>query len=220
MSQRTGQGAAVNPDNINMFYLTAVLTGVVFLASVTISFFGLYAVGLQQGLPPYLAWLTPLVLDAAILVFTLVSLIQRRRGNKFARFFAIIAVGVVTTMSMSLNFLHSYYAVGFGTPMEIAATVVNASAPLSIWVTTEMLVGLIMRQPPAPRAATVKSVATRKATVPATRKKPAPRTVDRPRVEAEERPAVAAFTPAPALHPVAPARRTPDRAPVAAFGSR
>lgn len=166
-TNRTGAGAAVNPDRLGFFYAVAVAVGVVFLASAVISFNGLYAVGLEQGLHPDLAWVTPIMLDVAILVFTMASLIQRRRGNRGQRIFAVISVAWVTLTSMGLNFLHSYYAVGIDTPMQIAATFVNTFAPASIFVTTELLVGLVIKPPPAPREPRARAAAKPKA-----RKKP------------------------------------------------
>lgn len=151
MAHRTGAGATINPDNIKMFYATSVGVGLVFIASVVISFFGLYAVGLAQGLPPHLAWFTPVMIDVAILVFTMAALIQKRRGNRFARFFASTGVALATIMSVALNFSHSYYTIGIHDIKSATGTIVNAIAPVFIWVTTEMLVALVTKQPPAPR---------------------------------------------------------------------
>lgn len=150
-SHRTGAGATINPDNIKMFYATAVGVGIVFAASVITSSFGLYAVGLAQGLPPEIAWVTPVMIDSAILVFTAVALIMKRRGNTFGRFYASAGVGLATLLSVGLNFLHSYYAIGVASLEAATGTLVNSIAPLFIWITTEMLVMLVTKQAPAPR---------------------------------------------------------------------
>lgn len=172
MSHKTGAGAALNPDNRIVAGAVAVLTMVVFLAAALMSFQGLYAVGLEQGLKGGQAAATPIMIDASILVFTGVSLIQRRRGNRWARGLAIASVGVATLMSSTLNLLHSLSEVGFSTFMEGCATVASTSAPVFIWVTTEHLAGLVLKQPPAPRAPSAKAVTAKKRTTPA--RKPAP----------------------------------------------
>lgn len=155
MTHRTGAGATINPDNIVMFRIAAVLVGVVFLASAITSSFGLYAVGLAQGLPPLFAWTTPVMIDVAIVVFTMVAMIQKRRGNMFARLFASFSVALAALLSVGLNFLHSYYEIGVADLASATGTGVNTIAPLFIWVTTEMLVMLVTKTPPVTRAVPV-----------------------------------------------------------------
>lgn len=151
-NHRTGAGAAINPDSIWMFRFVAIGVFIVFAASVTISSFGLYAVGIAQGLPPNVAWVTPVMIDVPILVFTGAALIQKRRGNRFARVFASFGVGFMTLVSAILNYLHSYYAIGIDTIEGATGTAVNTLAPVLIFMSTETLVFLVTKQAPAPRA--------------------------------------------------------------------
>lgn len=181
MGHRTGAGAAINPDSIASFWVTVSAVIVVFLSSAAISFMGLYQVGLDQGLPRYMAWLTPVMIDSSIIVFTMAALIFRSRGRRMAMVSTRVAVGLVTVISMTLNSLHSYYAIGIDTVQSATATIVNGLAPLFIFVSTEALVTLITKQPPAKREP---------APAPARKKAPArkPATTRAPKAPAEPRP--------------------------------
>jgi uncharacterized membrane protein YgcG len=204
-----------------MFVFTAVGVGLVFASSVTISSFGLYAVGLAQGLPPEVAWVTPVMIDVAILVFTMAAMIQKRRANAFARVFASMGVGLATLLSVALNFLHSYYAVGVETLQAATGTVVNTVAPMFIWVTTEMLVMLVTKQPAPPRAAQAKGGSSK-------RKKPASRKSssrsgggDSGGTSSESASSRPASAPQQYPRPPIPTpQRDPGRTPVSAFDAR
>lgn len=155
---------------------------VTFGAQVTISFFGLWAVGAAANMGN-LAWVVPVGIDVPILVFTGAALAQQRRGNKGYRWFASIFVFIMTAVSCLLNYLHGVDTYDLSTNMGRAALIVASLAPLLIFANVEVLTHLVTKAPPAPRdPAAPKRAPVKKA--PAKRKPAAPKPQPEPVAEA------------------------------------
>jgi hypothetical protein len=143
---RTGAGARFNPDNIGLY--RAVNAGVIItaLAAIAISWQGLTAVG-GWFLPDYAAWLLPIAIDVAIVVFTLATLARRARGESIVLLLigAYGLTGVSAAANASHVFLEPNPALGH-VEVIIAATLAGL-APLLILLTTEVL-GTLITKPP------------------------------------------------------------------------
>lgn len=157
---RTGAGARINADSIVMYRL--IVAGIIAtaLAAVVTSWNGLIYVAGWQGLAPEWRWVTPVMIDVAIVVFTLGSLAKKSRGEKMF-LFAFGAYGL-TVVSSATNFLHTVALRGLNSFEDITGAGLNALAPLLILLTTEVLGSLITRPKRVPRKKTRKSAVRRR----------------------------------------------------------
>ena len=147
---RTGAGARFNADHIALY--RAVNAGVIItaLAAIAISWQGLTAVG-SWFLPIYAAWLLPIAVDVAIVVFTLATLSRRSRGESVG--LLLLGAYGLTGVSAVANFGHVVLEPRPDLqPLQlgIAATLAGL-APLLILLTTEVLGTLITKPPRADR---------------------------------------------------------------------
>ena len=161
MRHRTGAGARINPDHINMQRLVVLGVLVAFAASVLTSWNGLVAVAAWQHLAPEWRWLTPLMIDVPIVILTLAGLILRARQESTV----LVDIGAfgLTTISSAANFLHTVSLGGLGTFEAWAGACINALAPFLVLMSTEVLGGLITRSRRADREARAKERAKAKA---------------------------------------------------------
>ncbi len=140
---RTGAGARINADHIILYRL--IIAGIVAtaLAAIVTSWNGLTYVAGWQHLAPELRWVTPVMIDVAIVVFTLGALAKRSRGESLL-LFQVGAYGL-TLISSAANFLHAVALSGLGDFEAYTGAALNALAPLLILLTTEVLGSLITR---------------------------------------------------------------------------
>ena len=140
---RTGAGARLNPDHINMQRLVVVGVVIGFLASILTSWNGLAAVAEWQGLAPAWRWLTPLMIDSPIVVLTLAGLILRKREQSTW----LVTVGAygLTAVSAIANFMHTVSIRGLDSADDWAGAFINALAPFLVLLSTEVLGSLITR---------------------------------------------------------------------------
>lgn len=145
---KTGAGARLNADHIALYRLVVAGVIVTALAAVAISWQGLTAVG-SWFLPPAFAWLLPVAIDVAIVVFTLATLSRRSRGETVA----LLLVGAygLTAVSAAANAMHVFLEPvdGLGKLQTIIAAVLAGLAPMLILLTTEVLGTLITKPPRA-----------------------------------------------------------------------
>lgn len=98
----------INPDNrVVLAGLLLVLVAVA-AASFTLSFTGLSAAAPWVAIPTRLAWLVPVVLEVAMLVYVVAAVLRTHRGQS-ARL-AWTLVWVLTTVSSAINALHAWDA--------------------------------------------------------------------------------------------------------------
>ncbi|MBN0039407.1 DUF2637 domain-containing protein [Cellulosimicrobium cellulans] len=105
---RPTTSARINPDNRVMLAGLLLVLVAVAAASFTLSFTGLSAAAPWVALPAPLAWLVPVVLEVAMLVYVGAALLRAHRGQS-ARL-AWTLVWVLTTVSSAINAAHAWDA--------------------------------------------------------------------------------------------------------------
>ncbi|WP_454728847.1 DUF2637 domain-containing protein [Cellulosimicrobium protaetiae] len=105
---RPTASARINPDNRVMLAGLLLVLVAVAAASFTLSFTGLSAAAPWVALPARLAWLVPVVLEVAMLVYVGAALLRAHRGQS-ARL-AWTLVWVLTTVSSAINAAHAWDA--------------------------------------------------------------------------------------------------------------
>lgn len=160
---RTGAGARINADHIALYRL--IVAGILATAAAAIvtSWNGLIYVAAWQQLIPGLRWVTPVMIDVAIVVFTLGDLAKKSRGENAVLF--NLGKYTLTAISSSANFLHTVSISGLGDFQAITGACLNAVAPTLILLTTEVLGSLITRPKRIPRKKSGRRVATKARTV-------------------------------------------------------
>lgn len=140
---RTGAGARINADSIHLYRL--IVAGILATATAAIitSWNGLIYVAGWQGLAVEWRWVTPVMIDVAIVVFTLGKLAKVSRGEGRA-LFTLGAYGL-TAISSAANFLHTVALQGWDDFEDATGAALNALAPLLILLTTEVLGALVTR---------------------------------------------------------------------------
>ncbi len=135
----------INPDSRPVLLTIATGTALVFLASFALSFNALVDVSGWAHVPPYLAPAVPVMLDVALIVYSLSALVRRARGQS-ARF-SWFLLTFFTLVSLLGNAAHS-----LGVPetaQPYVGTVVVALAPVGALAALENLASLIVAAPDA-----------------------------------------------------------------------
>jgi hypothetical protein len=137
----------LNADQAPVVILTVLFGVMIAAASFVLSFHGLRDVATWGRVPLWLAWLVPVMVDAAVLCYTLAWLVQRARRESAALSWSALALFIaVSTLG---NTLHGWQ------PSEdvqrIVGTVVVGLAPLAMLLATHTLAQLLTER--APRAA-------------------------------------------------------------------
>lgn len=117
---RPTTSARINPDNRIMLAGLLLVLVAVAAASFTLSFTGLSAAAPWVALPTRLAWLVPVVLEVAMLVYVGAALLRAHRGQS-ARL-AWTLVWVLTTVSSAINAAHAWDAGPQGWQGAVGAT--------------------------------------------------------------------------------------------------
>lgn len=155
MTRRTGAGARINADHIGLYWL--IVGGILATAAAAIvtSWNGLIFVAEWQGLPFQWRWVTPVMIDVAIIVFTLGSLAKKSRGESLVLF--VLGAYGLTAISSAANFVHTIaLRGGLSNYEDWTGAALNALAPLLILLTTEVLGALVTRPKRQPKRRKVK----------------------------------------------------------------
>lgn len=123
--------------------LAIAATSAVALVSFLLSFSGLVAAA-PESIPSGLRWGVPVVVDGSILVYQLVALSLRRRGES-ARF-AWLALSGFSAVSVSANAWHAFEA-GHG---DLFGAFLAAVPPVSVVLTSHAIARLVIDDRPAP----------------------------------------------------------------------
>ncbi|MCZ2261739.1 DUF2637 domain-containing protein [Isoptericola sp. QY 916] len=135
----------LNPDSRPVLWTIATGTTIVFLASFALSSVALYDVAGWAHVPHGLAWAVPVMLDVALVVYSLSALVRRARGR--SAWFSWCLLGAFTLVSLLGNAAHS---LGIPQPAQpLVGTVVVALAPVAALAALENLAGLIIARPDA-----------------------------------------------------------------------
>ncbi len=135
----------INPDSRPVLLAVAVGTGLVFLTSFALSFSALHDVAGWANVPFWLAGAVPVMLDVAMVVYSLSALVRRARGER--AWFSWTLLGFFTLISLVGNAAHTA-----GIPEEYrpyVGMVVVALAPVAALAALENLAGLVVANPGA-----------------------------------------------------------------------
>jgi FtsH-binding integral membrane protein len=130
------------------------LTGLLCAASFAVSFAGLYAAAeWAVGPNPVLQAAVPLMLDIAIVAFTLALFVERDRGESVRGTWAAIAL--FAAASSAANVLHTLDVGTAATPAQaVAGAVISGGAPLLLAFASDKAAVRVFRNPAEPSAVT------------------------------------------------------------------
>jgi hypothetical protein len=114
-------------------YSTAFLVFLLAAGSFILSYSNLYETGLSLGLSPKLAWIWPLLVDFALIVFSL-AVVRASLENEGTAW-PWLLVGVYTAGTIGFHIYHA--------PANLAAQVVAIVAPVSLFLSFETLMGML-----------------------------------------------------------------------------
>jgi hypothetical protein len=114
-------------------HLTAGLVFLLAAGSFILSYSNLYETGLSLGLSPKLAWIWPLLVDFALIVFSLA--VVRAGLHNERTWWPWLLVGVYTVATVAFNIYHA--------PANLAAQIVAIVAPVSLFLSFETLMGML-----------------------------------------------------------------------------
>lgn len=144
--------ARINPDHLAVLIVAASLTGLLAVTSFLLSFVGLSAVAVWASVPWWLTWAVPVMIDSAILVYTLAALVLRARGEKTGRTWCSLALWAA--VSVAANAIHAWV----DAPSElqtVTGMIIAGLAPVALLLATHTLVDLIVAKPDTAAASAV-----------------------------------------------------------------
>ncbi|MGK2321226.1 DUF2637 domain-containing protein [Gordonia rhizosphera] len=120
--------------------LAAVLTVVIATAAFTLSFFALWELATMAGVfPERWAWLLPIVVDAYIIMSTLLLVYSTRRGDSKGRRYHLSMLVLFSTISVLGNGYHAL-VVGRGELPALVSAAIAVVAPLALLASTHGLI--------------------------------------------------------------------------------
>jgi hypothetical protein len=129
----------LNADRAPVVVLTILFGVTIAAASFVLSFHGLRDVATWGRIPLWLAWLVPVMIDAAVLCYTLAWLVQRaRRESVWLSWCALALFTAVSTLGNTLHGWEPSEAV-----QRIVGTAVVGLAPLAMLLATHTLAQLL-----------------------------------------------------------------------------
>lgn len=114
-------------------YSTAALVFLLAAGAFVLSYANLWETALAYGLPPRLAWIWPLLVDFALVVFSL-SVVRASLHNE-RTWWPWALVTVYTISTVTFNILHA--------PANLTAQVVAVVAPVSLFLSFETLMSML-----------------------------------------------------------------------------
>lgn len=136
----------LNPDRPAVVIIAVTFGALIVGSSFTLSFAGLKDVAAWGGAPEMLRPLVPIMIDAALLTYTLSWLVQRARGE--STWLSWCSLALFTAVSLLGNSLHGWQ------PSEaiqrIVGTGVVGLAPLAVLLATHTLAQLLTERAPRP----------------------------------------------------------------------
>lgn len=135
--------ARINPDTVAVLILVLLGIAALIAASAALSFDGLTGIAAWAGVLVDRAWLVPVFIEGAILVYTGVAIVhQARHEDRLARR-AWTWVRLWTLVSSAANGSHAWDA-GPGGWQGIVGVVIAALIPVGVYVAVHMAAGLIV----------------------------------------------------------------------------
>lgn len=112
---------------------TAALVFLLALGAFVLSYAALWEIALTYGLPPRLAWIWPLLIDFALIVFSLAVVRASLRGER--TFWPWLLVAIYTLTTVTFNIIHA--------PNQLIAQIIAVVAPVSLFLSFETLMGML-----------------------------------------------------------------------------
>lgn len=131
----------MNPDSRPVLIVAAGLTAILGGVSFLLSYNGLTATAPWASIPAAQAWTIPVVIDGAILVYTLAVLIKRRRGESARLYWALLAS--FSGVSVAGNSFHAWDA-SAQDATGVAGAAIAGLAPLAVLAATHTLADLVV----------------------------------------------------------------------------
>lgn len=113
--------------------LSFALVGLLAAGAFVLSYASLWGTALAYGLSPWLAWIWPLLVDFALIVFSLSVVRANLKGERVL--WPWLMVGVYTLATVSFNVLHA--------PDNTTARIVAIVAPVSLFLSFETLMAML-----------------------------------------------------------------------------
>ncbi|MBN1220297.1 MAG: DUF2637 domain-containing protein [Anaerolineae bacterium] len=133
------QASPKNVDTVKLISsLAALLVGLLAIGAFTISYTSLRHLANVYGIDPQLTWLWPLLLDFAMIVFSLAVLRANLRDE--SALYPWLLTGIYAGLATIANVLD---VTGLGIPQVAIAAAVKALAPVSLVLAFELLMGMI-----------------------------------------------------------------------------
>lgn len=144
----TGAGMRQGGDH-PVFHVIAVTgTIIVALASFALSVFSQLAVAVWQQTPSYMHFLTPIMVDAPIVVFSTGVIIFKAREQPLPEWICRALALAMTTVASANNFLHTVEVGGLADYTAWIGACLNALAPWLVYACVEVLGALLVRPKP------------------------------------------------------------------------
>lgn len=125
----------MKPENAtkSISYSSAVFVFLLAAGAFVLSYSNLYDTALSHGLPPRLAWIWPLLVDFALIVFSLA--VVRASLHNERTWWPWLLVAIYTAGTIAFNVYHA--------PANLAAQVIAVVAPVSLFLSFETLMGML-----------------------------------------------------------------------------
>lgn len=134
-------------DTRRLVVFVTVLVAVLGIVSFTAGVPGLMAVGAWALLPGWMSALVPVIVDGGILVFSLVAVVRRARGE--GAVFAWSCLAILTLGSVAAQVAHVLLGSGSVAATAIAGAVVAGAFPSVVFASTHAILDLAIA--PAPK---------------------------------------------------------------------
>lgn len=141
----TGAGMRQGGDHPSLHTIVVVGTIVVALASFGLSIFGQLAVAVWQQTPSFAHFLTVIMVDAPIIVFSGGVIIFKAREQAWPEWVCRVLAILMTLVSSANNFLHTVEVGGLADYRAWIGASMNALAPILVYACVEVLGSLLVR---------------------------------------------------------------------------
>ncbi|MEW1813056.1 DUF2637 domain-containing protein [Pseudarthrobacter phenanthrenivorans] len=142
--------ARISPESRPIAYTAVGVAALIYTGAFTTSFFGQAALAAHMAIPAALQYVVPIVIDLALVLFTLATLLRKTRGE--TTLWPNIMTAFWTLVSISANVLHVFVPAGpveswnFGTYTGAA---LSALMPLGALGASLVLENLLIERPTA-----------------------------------------------------------------------
>lgn len=142
------KAARISPESRLVAFAAAGLAAAIYLGAFAASFFGLASLAAYMAIPVALQYVVPAVIDLALILFTLATLLRRARGQSTWKTNSATAFWIL--VSMAANTFHVLVAAGpvsgWGVGTYAGATL-SALMPLSALGASLVLENLLIEDP-------------------------------------------------------------------------